>query len=90
MVSKIYQKDYFSYIFTLRRQYFEQNSWLNKAQEPQNMDILMHFSVAKDNHTKFKIKKAFLKYSICLSVQISAMTFRTKIKMVIRSNKERQ
>lgn len=52
MVSKIYQKDYFSYIFTLRRQYFEQNSWLNKAQEPQNMDILMHFSVAKDNHTK--------------------------------------
>lgn len=50
----------------------------------------MHFSVAKDNHTKFKIKKAFLKYSICLSVQISAMTFRTKIKMVIRSNKERQ
>lgn len=59
MVSKIYQKDYFSYIFTLRRQYFEQNSWLNKAQEPQNMDILMHFSVAKDNHTKFKIKKSF-------------------------------
>lgn len=53
MESGIYQKDYFSYIFTLiKRQYFKSNS-IFELKKKKSIDMLMIFSVSKDTPTKW-------------------------------------